>query len=185
MAVRLLGAADREALLRGERDRPAAPINRVAILTHDPVKGTFFPLLGDGCQSILSLNMNAYQTYRQTQTQTATPGELVLMLYRGAMRFVSRAIEAIEATDITAAHNSLVRAQDIIVELHATLDLERGGDVGRNLASIYEYLLRRLVEANLRKDAEPAREVLKLLRELLPAWEGAVRQTQAGAAASR
>ena len=127
------------------------------------------------------MNMNAYQTYRRTQTQTAAPGELVLMLYRGAARFVSSAIEAIAARDIAAAHNGLVRAQEIIAELRSTLDLERGGDIARNLESIYDYLNRRLLEANLRKDAEPAREVLKLLRELLPAWEEAVRQTKAGA----
>lgn len=136
---------------------------------------------GTACQPIVNLYMNAYQMYRQTQTQTAAPGELVLMLYRGAARFVSTALEAIEAKDVVAAHNSLVRAQDIVAELHATLDVDRGGDTGRNLASIYDYLSRRLLQANLRKDPEPAREVLKLLRELLPAWEEAVRQTKAGA----
>lgn len=125
--------------------------------------------------------MNAYQTYRQMQTQTAAPGELVLMLYRGAARFVSSAVEAIDARDIDAAHTGLVRAQEIISELRATLDLERGGDIARNLDNIYEYLIHRLLEANARKHAEPAHEVLKLLRELLPAWEEAVRQAKAGA----
>ena len=144
--------------------------------------GLSSPYLGATRQPILLMNMNAYQTYRQTQTQTAAPGELVLMLYRGAARFVSSAIEAIDARDIAAAHNGLVRAQEIIAELRSTLDLERGGDIARNLESIYDYLNRRLLEANLRKDAEPAREVLQLLRELLPAWEEAVRQTKAGAA---
>ena len=148
------------------------------------LKGTFFPLLGGARGPILLVHMNAYQTYRQTQTQTAAPGELVLMLYRGAARFVSSAIEAIEAKDVAAAHNGLIRAQDIINELRSTLDVERGGEIGGNLASIYEYLNRRLLEANVRKDVEPAREVLKLLRELLPAWEEAVRQTKAGAAAA-
>lgn len=125
--------------------------------------------------------MNAYQTYRQTQTQTAAPGELVLMLYRGATRFISSAIEALAARDIDAAHTGLVRAQEIISELRATLDLERGGDIARNLDNIYEYLFHRLLEANFRKDPEPAREVLKLMRELVPAWEEAVRQAKAGA----
>jgi flagellar protein FliS len=120
--------------------------------------------------------MNGYQAYRQTQAQTAAPGELVVMLYRGAVRFVSAATEAIETSDIQAAHTNLVRAQAIISELSETLDLGRGGEIARNLQAIYEYLNHRLVEANLRKDASIAREVQGLLRELLPAWEQAARQ---------
>ena len=120
--------------------------------------------------------MNAYQMYRQTQTQTAAPGELVVMLYQGAVRFVSAGIEAIESKDVKSAHESLLRAQDIINELAESLDFDRGGDVARNLASLYEFFGRQLIEANLRKDAKPAHDVLSLLRELLPAWQTAVRQ---------
>jgi flagellar secretion chaperone FliS len=121
--------------------------------------------------------MNAYNVYRQTQAQTAAPGELVLMLYRGAARFVGSAIDAIESRDVQAAHNNLMRAQAIISELHDTLDHDRGGEIAGNLASIYVYLRSRLVEANLHKDVTPAREVAGLLRELLPAWEAAARQS--------
>ncbi|HEV7666094.1 MAG TPA: flagellar export chaperone FliS [Chloroflexota bacterium] len=122
--------------------------------------------------------MNAYQTYRQTQTQTAAPAELVVMLYRGAARFVASAVEGIEANDVQAAHVPLVKAQACITELLETLDVERGGEIGQNLVRIYEYMNFRLVEANLRKDAEPAREVEHLLRELLPAWEQAAREVR-------
>jgi flagellar secretion chaperone FliS len=123
--------------------------------------------------------MNAHQMYRQTQAQTAAPGELIVMLYRGATRFVASAIEAIEANNVQAAHTYLLKAQAIVTELFDSLDLERGGEVAKNLMSIYDFMNRRLVDANLRKDAEPAREVERLLRELLPAWEQAVRQTAA------
>jgi flagellar protein FliS len=123
--------------------------------------------------------MNAYQVYRQTQTQTAAPGELVLMLYRGAGRFLTSAIESIDSRDIEGAHTGLIKAQAIIAELQGTLDTERGGELSRNLWGIYDYMNRRLIEANLRKDAEPVREILTLLRELLGAWEVAVRQTAA------
>jgi flagellar protein FliS len=75
-----------------------------------------------------------------------------------------------------------VRAQAIISELSETLDLTRGGELATNLQAIYEYLNRRLVEANLRKDASAAREVEMLLRELLPAWEQAAREVVAGPA---
>lgn len=128
--------------------------------------------------------MNAYQTYRQTQTQTAGPGELVLMLYRGAVRFLAAGIDAIDTRDVAAAHTNLVKAQDIITELRSTLDAERGGDIARNLASIYEYMSRRLIEANIRKDAAPAREIHTLLRDLLSAWEVAVRETKTAQAAT-
>jgi flagellar protein FliS len=121
--------------------------------------------------------VNAYQVYRQTQTQTAAPGELVLLLYRGAVRFLTAAIDAIEARNIAEAHDKLVKAQAIVSNLLESLDVERGGDVARNLSALYEYMLRRLLEANIRKDAQPAREVQVLLRELLPAWEAAVRET--------
>ena len=84
------------------------------------------------------------------------------MLYRGAARFVGTAVDAIEAENVPAAHNSLVRAQAVISELLETLDLERGGDLARNLMQIYEYMNYRLVEANLRKDTQPAREVERL-----------------------
>jgi flagellar protein FliS len=121
--------------------------------------------------------MNAYQAYRQTQAQTATPGELIVMLYQGAARFVARGIEGIEAGSVEVAHTYLIKAQAVIAELQSSLDIDGGGDWARNLDGIYEFMLRRLVEANLRKDAAPAREVERLLRDLLPAWEEAVRQT--------
>jgi flagellar protein FliS len=121
----------------------------------------------------------AYQTYRQTQAQTAAPGELIVMLYRGAVRFVASSIEGIEANNVEVAHNNLLRAQAVINELLETIDVERGGEVARNLWRIYEFMISRLVEANLRKDAAPAREVEQLLRDLLPAWEEAARQTNA------
>jgi flagellar protein FliS len=121
--------------------------------------------------------MNAYQAYRQTQTETAAPGELVVMLYRGAARFAGSAADAIEKRNVQASHNSLLRAQAVITELIETLDLQRGGELASNLMRIYEYMNHRLVDANLRKDAEPAREVEHLLRELLLAWEQAARET--------
>ena len=68
-------------------------------------------------------------------------------------------------------------AQAVISELLETLDLERGGELARGLMQIYEYMNHRLVEANLHKDVAPAREVERLLRELLPAWEQAARES--------
>jgi flagellar secretion chaperone FliS len=142
---------------------------------------TFVPLK-PASRDVDSLCMNGYQAYRQTQAQTAAPGELVVMLYRGALRFVAAAAEAIDTRDIQTAHTNLIRAQAIISELNETLDLTRGGELASNLQAIYTYMSRRLIEANLRKDASAAREVEGLLRELLPAWEQAAREAASASA---
>ncbi len=121
--------------------------------------------------------MNAHQTYRQTQAETASPVELVVMLYRGAVRFTDAAVSALEARELEAAHTNLVRTQAIISELLESLDDERGGEIARNLSALYTYIDQQLVEANVRKSPEPARAALGLLRELLEAWATVARQT--------
>src|SRR3979411_491963 len=118
--------------------------------------------------------MNAYNKYYETQTQTPDPGEADVLLYKGAARFLASAIEAVDAKNLEASNNSFLKAQAIIAELMDTLDVKQGGELAQNLMRIYEYMHFRLVEANLRKDPQPAREVERLLRELLPAWEQAV-----------
>ncbi|HLZ31821.1 MAG TPA: flagellar export chaperone FliS [Chloroflexota bacterium] len=118
-------------------------------------------------------------TYFETQTNTAGPGELVVMLYKGAVRFLASAIQGLEAKDLQIASNKLLLAQAIITELIETLDMKQGGELAVNLGRIYEYMNYRLADANVRKDAAPVREVEGLLRELLPAWEQAARLTPA------
>ena len=75
--------------------------------------------------------MNAYQAYRQTQAQTATPGELIVMLYQGAARFIVRGIEGIESDNVEVAHTYLVKAQAVIAELQSSLDVDGGGEWAR------------------------------------------------------
>lgn len=117
---------------------------------------------------------NPYLQYRRTQAETADPGELVVLLYEGAIRFLQRATLAIKAGDAQAAHDALVRSQDIINELNVSLDHSRGG-IADNLARLYEYMYWRLVQANCQKDLAAIEDVIGLLRELLPAWQEAVR----------
>lgn len=115
----------------------------------------------------------AFQQYRAVQAQTASPGHLVVMLYQGAITFGNRARTALLAGDYPAAHENLLRAQDIIAELLGTLDFEQG-ELAERLARLYEYIHRRLVEANVRKSVEPLDEVLCYLRDLRDAWQEAV-----------
>src|SRR4051812_44156355 len=124
--------------------------------------------------------LNPYQQYRATKGETAGSVDLVVMLYQGAVRFIRVGIEAMEREDPKAAHQNLVRAQDIVVELLGSLNREAGGQVAEQLASVYDYCFRRLVTANVKKDPAPAREVIGILRDLGTAWqEIAAQQRQA------
>jgi flagellar secretion chaperone FliS len=116
-------------------------------------------------------NPGRYDAYRQTQVQTASPTELVVMLYRGAIRFTKAGIDGVNRGDIQAAHAGFVRAQQIVTELSATLNLERGGELARQLRTIYTFVSDLLMKANIRKAVEPAMHVVRLLEELLSAWE--------------
>lgn len=112
----------------------------------------------------------AYDQYQRTQILTAPPGKLVLMLYDGVLRFCREGRAAIEADDKEGANRSLVRAQDIIAELQASLNFE-AGEIARNLYSLYEFVYRRLVEANVRKDASPIDDAEKIIAGLRETWE--------------
>lgn len=126
---------------------------------------------------MFAMTMQAYRQYEKTQTHTADAGELVVMLYQGAIRFLSGASMALEAGNLQESHDNLIRGQEIIAELMGSLDM-KVGDVAYNLFRVYEYMHHRLVQANLHKDPAPVEEVAKLLRELLPAWEQAAKEAR-------
>jgi flagellar secretion chaperone FliS len=118
-----------------------------------------------------------YAQYRAITTQTASPGELLIQLYQAAIKNIGLGRAAIERKDVNTSHRHLMRAQEIVVELQRTLDHERGGEIAQRLDGLYTYMRQRLVAANVQKDAEPLDEVANLLRQLLAAWQAAVRQT--------
>lgn len=115
------------------------------------------------------LAQNPYARYRQIETETADGLDLVIMLYRGAIRMLGQAEDGIREGALTEAHNWLVRVQDIVNELSLTLNLD-AGEIAVNLRRLYDYMLERLVEANILKDLEPVHEVKGLLNDLLDAW---------------
>jgi len=123
---------------------------------------------------------NPYQKYQQQSIMTASQEELLIMLYNGCIRFIKQGIQAIEDKDVPRAHTNIVKAQDIIVEFISTLDMRY--DVAKSLMSLYDYIYRRLVEANISKDAAILNEVLDLVTELRDTWVEAaklVRQQRA------
>ena len=113
--------------------------------------------------------------YKKAQVETATPEELLIMLYDGAIRFLVVARKAMEEKDIEKSHNNLIKAQNILLEFMHSLDMEIGGEMAQNLYNLYEYLHHRLVQANIKKDLGMVDEVLGHLRALKATWEEAAR----------
>jgi flagellar protein FliS len=117
---------------------------------------------------------NPWQSYRQVATRTASPGQLVLMLFEGAIRFLERAQAGFRLEDPvefnTTINNNILRAQDIIRELDFSLNVEQGGELAIQLRRLYDYFDRILLEANLRKDPKGVGEVIQRITDLRDAW---------------
>jgi flagellar protein FliS len=122
---------------------------------------------------------NRWKSYSQIATQTASPGQLVLMLFEGALGALERARAGFDCEDpaesITAVHNNIQRAQDIVRELNNSLNMEQGGECAATLRRLYDYFERRLWESNLKKDRSGLQEVGRHLTVLRDAWAAMLR----------
>lgn len=107
--------------------------------------------------------------YTAHTAQTATPGQLVVMLYDGFLRFAAQGRSALEGGDVGTAGLRLSRAQDIVTELRVTLDMTQG-EIASNLASIYDYVGERLTAGRLAKDVTEIDEAVRCMSELRSAW---------------
>ncbi|MCM1541738.1 MAG: flagellar export chaperone FliS [Blautia sp.] len=116
---------------------------------------------------------NAYAQYNNSKILTASPAELTLMLYEGAIKFCNIAVTAIEEKDIQKAHVNIVKTQKIIDYLRQTLDMKY--PVAKDFDNIYVYLESRLVQANLKKDKEILEECLGHLRSVRDTWKEVMR----------
>lgn len=113
----------------------------------------------------------ALDVYTKTRTVTASPLDLVIMLYEGAIEFLDKAAIAINMKEVQTKIKYLDRTMKIIEELLYSLNLEAGGEIAINLQDLYIYMMRELTLANLKNDAEKVRHVESLLKELLSAWK--------------
>jgi flagellar secretion chaperone FliS len=117
---------------------------------------------------------NAWKSYRQIATETAPPGQLILMLFDGALLFLERSLVGFEYTDPgeknRTIHNNLQKAGNIVRHLDHCLNLEAGGKLAETLRRLYQYFDRRLRESNLKKQRSGVDEVIRCLRELRDAW---------------
>lgn len=116
-----------------------------------------------------------YEKYRQSSVQTSTPGQLLLMLYDGAIRFVRAGIDSLQKKDLQKANLNLGKSQSIVNELLSTLD--RNYAVSEGLASLYEYINHLLIESNVKKTAAPAEEALGYLMDLRETFAEAAKMT--------
>ncbi|WP_339278962.1 flagellar export chaperone FliS [Paenibacillus sp. FSL W8-1187] len=110
-----------------------------------------------------------YQTYQQRSAETATPIQLVLMLYDGAIRFAKQGMDAAVKKNYELANSSYCKAEAVVNELIASLDFSY--PISKELVRIYEYVLHQLIQANIYKKAEPAEEAIAHLAELRDAWK--------------
>ena len=118
---------------------------------------------------------NPYQQYQESTLETASQGKLLLMLYDGAIRFLTQASAAMETKNWQDSHNFILKAEDVITELMACLRMEAGGEIAFNLYRLYEYMNWRLVQSNIKRDASGVLEVQARLKELREAWVEAIK----------
>jgi flagellar protein FliS len=116
-------------------------------------------------------NMNGIKAYQETAICTQNRGQLVVMLYDGAINFLKQSIADLEQGDYASKGIRIAKATDIIIELNTVLDLDKGGQVAQNLRSLYNFMHHHLSEANLKKDATMVQDVINLLEELKQSWQ--------------
>ena len=123
---------------------------------------------------------NIAKFYKQKQVESATPGQLIVLLYEGAIDNLNRAENSFTNKEdkwIETYHNQLINCQNIITELTVSLDMEKGGDISSSLFRLYDYMNYRLIDANIEKDIEPIREVRDLLSNLKSSWVKVAQET--------
>lgn len=117
--------------------------------------------------------------YKKTSVETASKEQILLMLYQAAIKNCKKGIEAIEQKNIAKKGEYIGKMQDIIVELSNSLDFEVGGDVAKELASLYDYLLYSSTQANIKIEKSHLEGCLKVLNTLYDGWTEAIKNLKA------
>ncbi|NLJ73214.1 MAG: flagellar export chaperone FliS [Syntrophomonadaceae bacterium] len=121
----------------------------------------------------MSIGAQAYNQYKKTTVETVSPGKLLIMLYDGLLKNINMAKNAIDSNDFNLAHNNIIKAEDIVVEFMSTLDMSY--EISKNLYSLYDFMMNRLIEANLAKDKAILEEVESLVEDLRDTWQEALK----------
>lgn len=134
------------------------------------------------------MNPNVAQNYLKTRVMTATPEQLQMMLFDGALRFGEQAKLALEKKDYETSYNNITRVQKILTELSCTLKHDVAPDLCKKLAALYSYAYRKLIEANVEHKLESLNEAMQILRYQRETWAMLLDQlgkTKAAAAATK
>ena len=118
----------------------------------------------------MSTYSNYQNAYKKASVNTLDQNKLIIMLYDGAIKNANFAVEYMKSGEIEKVHDSLIKTKNIVTELLATLNMEHGGEIAKNLKSLYSYMFSQLIEANMEKKSEPILTVIDLLKELRGAW---------------
>jgi len=118
----------------------------------------------------MSTYSNYQNAYKKASVNTLDQNKLIIMLYDGAIKNANFAVEYMKSGEIEKVHDSLIKTKNIVTELLATLNMEHGGEIAKNLKSLYSYMFSQLIEANMEKKSEPVLTVIDLLKELRGAW---------------
>lgn len=116
---------------------------------------------------------NATAAYKDSKLLTASPADLTLMLYEGAIKFCNIAMMAIEKKDIQKANMNIIKAEKIIIEFRSSLDFKY--PVAKDFDLVYDYIYRRLIDANIKKDNVILEEALSYIREMRDTWKEVMR----------
>ena len=134
------------------------------------------------------MNKNPAKSYTSNSLRTASPGQVILMLYDGALKFMSLAETGFPMSDPRerneTIHNNLVKAQNVLSELQSSLDMKAEGEFARTMFNLYDFMIRQLQEANIKKNSAPIKIVKKLLKQIRDSWAEMLRKNFSEAAAA-
>jgi len=116
---------------------------------------------------------NGYSQYKENSIYTSTPEELVLMLYNGLVKFIMQAQSAVEEKNYERANEAIKRAQDIVTHFQCTLDMRY--EISKDFEKVYDYMYKRLLDANIKKDKSILREMLVYAKDLRDTWTKAMK----------
>ncbi|MBU3111765.1 flagellar export chaperone FliS [Clostridium lacusfryxellense] len=121
---------------------------------------------------------NAFNTYKSNSINFASKDQLLMMLVEGATKFSKIGRQAIIDKDVQKAHENLVKTQNIFFELMTTLDVSKGGEWAESLMKVYEFITRRLMDANIKKSEEIMNEIIPLIEDIRDTWSEAYKRSK-------
>lgn len=121
---------------------------------------------------------NKAEAYRRNQITTASEGQLIIMLYDGALRFLSRAGQAVIEKNIEESHMFITKTRKIVLELMFSLDMEKGGSISKNLYELYFFINQELIKANIKKDKDIIDNCHGILKDLRDTWKQVVEKNK-------